>query len=414
MTVKSDLVEARNTLDAKNAELRAVLKEAGPDIDLSKVKAISGDDNVKIDWIRSTKKEVDDLGLKVETLTSTLKAHEVKDLENLDDDTDEGKRMKHLLANGGDAHGEKTIGELFTESAAYKHRTGSNGPQSVLPIKEVKTLFTTTAGWAPQTTRSGLVVPFATRPIQVTDIFPTVRTSQAAYVYMEETTFTNNAAETAEAGTYPESALALTQRSVPVQKVATFLPVTDEQLEDVDGIQSYIDTRLDFMLRQRIDSQLLVGDGTPPNLRGVNNAANIQTQALGGDVTADAIYKAMTLVRVTGRANPSGIIVHPTDWQDIKLLRDTTGQYIWGHPSSDAPDRIWGITVVQSDAQTLNTAIVGDFAGYSLLALRRDVEVQISNSHGTYFIEGKQAIRADVRMAAIYLRGTAFCKVTGI
>jgi HK97 family phage major capsid protein len=248
----------------------------------------------------------------------------------------------------------------------------------------------------------------------VADLFPLVRTSQAAYVYMSETTFTNNAAEASEGGTYAESALALTQVTVPVQKVATFIPVTDEQLEDVDGIQSYLDQRLGYMIRARVDSQLLVGDGTPPNIRGVNNAASIQTQALGGDVTPDAIYKAMTAVRVTGRANPSGIVMHPNDWQDIKLLRSSDGIYIWGNPADNAPDRIWGVNVVITDAQTQNTAIVGDFAGYSLLVLRRDLEIQISNSHSTYFIEGKQAVRADLRLAAVYLRGTAFCKVTGI
>jgi HK97 family phage major capsid protein len=86
---------------------------------------------------------------------------------------------------------------------------------------------------------------------------------------MEETTFTNSAAETAEGGTYPESALALTERSTPVQKITTFIPVTDEQLEDVPQIQGYLNNRLPFMVRQRLDLQILTGNGTTPNLRGL-------------------------------------------------------------------------------------------------------------------------------------------------
>lgn len=412
MTVQADLVEARGRLDATSKKLNDALVEGGGvDLDLAKIKSIQGDDNAKVDQIRAWKEEEDALGKQVDTLAGLVKIAEGRK----DDSGDKG--MKHRTDEAdtqGDTKRALSLGEQFVKSDAYTKRQGDTGPISSLAVKNVKTLFQTSAGWAPESVRSGVVVDYPLRPMMVSDLFPTVRTSQASYVYMEETTFTNNAAEAAETGTYAESALALTQRSVPVQKVATFIPVTDEQMEDVDGIQSYIDQRLGTMLAQRIDSQLLVGDGTPPNIRGVNNAANIQTQALGADVTPDAIYKAMTLVRVTGRANPSGIIMHPTDWQDIKLLRSSDGIYIWGNPADNNPDRIWGVNVVITDAQTLNTAIVGDFANYSLLVQRRDVEVQMTNAHSTYFIEGKVAIRADVRLCAIYLRGTAFCKVTGV
>ncbi len=168
------------------------------------------------------------------------------------------------------------------------------------------------------------------------------------------------------------------------------------------------------MLRQRLDSQILVGNGTAPNLLGLNNLPAIQTQAKGADPVPDAIFKAMTLIRVTGRANPSGIVMNPTDWQDVKLLRTADGIYIWGSPADMSPDRIWGLQVAISDAQTLNTALVGDFANFSELVLRKDVEVQISNSHSTFFIEGKQAIRADMRVALVAYRDSAFCTVTGV
>jgi hypothetical protein len=420
-TTANDLEGRRFALEAKMKEVYA---QAGDDLDFSKVSILGdGDTKAKIEQFNQLDTELGDV---VKAHEAHLKAVERRDEFEAGQQTDRSGRA--LAGRAGQATPDEdegpllSIGEMFVRSAAYTNgapRGSGDGPVGVakLPkrVSDIRaTLFQTTAGWATESLRSGVVVPFAVRPLGVADLFPLVRTTQAAYVYMEETTFTNNAAEAAEAGTYAESALALTQRSVPVQKVATFIPVTDEQLEDVDGIQSYLDQRLGYMIRARVDSQLLVGDGTPPNIRGVNNAANIQTQALGADVTPDAVYKAMTLVRVTGRANPSGIVMHPNDWQDIKLLRSSDGIYIWGHPADNNPDRIWGVQVVITDAQTQNTAIVGDFAGYSLLVLRRDLEIQVSNSHSTFFIEGKQAVRADLRLAAVYLRGTAFCKVTGI
>jgi HK97 family phage major capsid protein len=245
-----------------------------------------------------------------------------------------------------------------------------------------------------------MMVPFATRPIQVTDTIPSTTTGQAAVKYMEETTFTNAAVETDEAGTYQESALALTERTSPVEKIATWLPVTDEQLEDVSQVSGYIDNRLSFMLRQRLDAQILVGDGTAPNLSGILDRVGLQTQAKGADPTPDAVYKAMMLVRVTGRAIPNVVYAHPTDWQDVRLLRTTDGIYIWGSPADPGPDRIWGLPVVLTDAITLNTMLVGDTT-FAELAYRRGIDIQ-------------QAIRADVRVALQVYRPSAFAQVTGV
>ncbi|MCX4468727.1 phage major capsid protein [Micromonospora sp. NBC_01655] len=128
--------------------------------------------------------------------------------------------------------------------------------------------------------------------------------------------------------------------SSPVRKVSTFIPITDEQLEDVDQARGYVDNRLRFMLRQRMDGQVLVGNGTAPNLRGINNVVGIQTQAKGTDPTPDAFYKAMTLIRTVGRAIPDLHIMHPLDWQDIRLLRTADGVYIWGSPSEAGPGAV--------------------------------------------------------------------------
>lgn len=403
------LKEAEERLAAKQAELRSIFDEAGPDLDMGKVKSVAGDSAAIVEHIRALSAELDDLGAKAQGLRDVQAAAERAARVPEQRESGDGREAK-----GAKFEVEaKSLGEMFTGSDAYKLKSGSTGPEAHLDI-EFKTLMTTSAGWAPETTRTGRVVDFATRPIQVIDIIPSTTTGQAAVVYMEETTFTNNAAETAEAGTFPESALALTEQSSPVRKISTFLPVTDEQLEDEQQARGYINNRLPFMLRQRLDGQILVGNGTAPNLRGILNVVGIQTQAKGADPVPDAVYKALVLVRVTGRANPGAVVFHPLEWQDVRLLRTADGIYIWGNPSDAGPDRIWGLPVVQSDAITQNTALVGDFAGYSELAVRRGIDVQVSNSHGTYFVEGKQAVRADMRAALVIYRPAAFATVTGV
>jgi HK97 family phage major capsid protein len=404
------LVEVEGEISKVQKDLGTVFAEAGDTIDLTKVKHVKGNTYEIAAQIRAWNDELTDKSKKRDDLLATQKAAERAKAGPGDGNGEGGANVDKVTDQQRD---QKSFGRLFVESKALKEREGSQGPVATLDI-ELKTLLTTSAGWAPETLRNGVVVPYATRPIQVVDLIPQTTTTQTAVVYMEETTFTNAAAETSEAGTFPEAALAFTQRSSSVRKVSVFLPMTDEQLEDVPQAQGVIDNRLPFMIRQRLDSQIISGDGSAPNLRGVMNVAGIQTQAKSSDPVPDALYKALIKVEVTGQAFANLVIMHPNDWQTVRLLRTADGIYIWGNPSDSGPERIWGLTVARAQAATAGTAIVGDWANFAELSVKRGIDVQVSNSHSTFFIEGKQAVRADMRAALVFYRPAAFCTVTGL
>lgn len=403
------LVEKRKEFEAKQDKLHLVFKEAGEDMDFSKVKTIEGDDKAKVEAVQKMNKELAALGEEIEKLV------ELENIGKADAAREAGLEAMggvHIPELPGQKQAPKSIGEMFVESKAFKGYNGGNlGPVDTLDI-DLKAVFETTAGWAPETIRTGLMVPIATRPIKVVDIVPSGRTDQAAIVYMEETTFTNTAAEVDEKGTKPEATLALTERSSPVRKIAVWIPVTSEQLEDVAGIQSYLNNRLTLMIRQRLDLQLLVGNGVAPNLMGLNNVVGVQTFVLAGD-QFDAIYQAIKQVRTIGFAEADNVVMHPNDWQQLRLARTDTGLYILGNPSEPGPFRIWGLPVLESTAQTENTVLTGDFAGYCQLFEKKGIDIQISDSHDTYFILNKLAVRCEIRVAFPIYRPAAFCTVSG-
>jgi len=395
-----NLKELNEAIVAKSKALHDIFEEAGPDMDMSKVKSLSGDTAAKVEAIKAMNAELDDLGKKRDQANQLIESRKR---------ADELANAQPVPKADPSPAARKSLGELVMESAALK----SKGQTSSLDV-DLKTLFERTAGFAPESVRIPRVEPYPVRPLMVADLLPVLPTSQAAIKYMEETTFTNNAAETAEGGTYGEAALAFTERSVPVEKIAVWLPVTDEQLEDVPSMAAYINNRLAYMLEARLDSQILNGNGTPPNLMGTLNVSGIQTQAKGADPTPDAFYKAFTLLRTVGFAEPDVVFMNPADWQDIRLLRTSDGIYIFGSPLDPGIERMWGIRVVLSMAVVANTGIVGAYGQYSALYMRRGLDIKVTDSHDTFFIAGKQAIRADMRCAVVHFRPKAFCTVTGI
>lgn len=418
--------ESQDTMTAKRKKMNEIFEAGGADRDFAKKEVLeltgAKDSAGVVAKIKEMNAELADLGKKHDELV---------EMNNIEEQNSEQiKRLKqpHFrppLPDGGDRDdvrqsAQKSLGSIITKSGAYDtYRKNKSQPVTEQLDGEenasisMKTLMSTSAGFAPESTRISRIQEAVTRPIQVLDLIPTFPTGQAAVVYMEETTRTHNAAERNEGASYAEDAFAFTEQSETVRLIGTSLPITDEQVEDVPFIEGYASQRLVFSCRQRFDGQVLNGNGSAPNLRGINNKVGIQTQAKGADPTPDAFYKAMTKIRVTGRAFPNAIVIHPNDWQEIRLLRTADGIYIWGSPSEVGPERMWGAQVAQSDAQAEGTGLVGDFLNHCAAFERRGIEIAIGYVNAQ-FGEGKKTIRAGFRVTFIVFRASAFCQVTGI
>jgi hypothetical protein len=413
-TTMKSLKELTEAIAAKSKAIHDIFEEAGESYDMSKVKSLTGDTQAKLDAIKTMNGELDALHMEYE---------EVKALSDIRKNADAKAGIATLDVRDGkpgdQVKSKLNLGEQFVKSGAL----GQWNKDFHFDV-DLKSIMQTASGWDPETVRLPGVVSYPLRSLRVADVFPTYPTIRDTITYMEETTHTNNAAEIAEetdassptaAG---EAAIALTERSVPVEKIVVWIPVSEEQMADVAGLGAWLNGRLTYMVRNRLDGQLCAGDGSTPNIRGVLNASSIQTQAKGADPTPDAFFKAMTKVRGTtagtGFGEPTAIIIHPNDWQDIRLLRTNDGIYIFGNPSDAGVDRLWGVPVVATAAETENTGVVGDFAQYAAFFNRSGVDIAISNSHGYLFTASTLAVRATIRGAAVYFRGSAFAKVTGI
>ena len=334
-----------------------------------------------------------------------------------------------------EAKGPQTIGEQFANSDAYKAYT-ENGVKGVDSHAEFKTTLNTT-GYPPESLRAPGILETALRnPESVIGLFDQINTNQNAYVYLEETTFTNNAgavAESTDISTSNEGALAFTERTESIRKMATFLPVTDELLADVAGIQGYVNSRLQTMMRLNLDNQLVNGDGSAPNLTGVLNKSGINTfdySSFAGDLNRlGQIYQAITEIRKDAFVEADSIVMHPSDWyQIVTSVSDFAGTSSAGYASknplfvvaggfgADVSPRIWGLKVVPSTAIAEGTMLVGKFGGgdAAQIITRQGVDLAVSDSHSDFFAKNQLAIRLTMRMGFVVYKPTAFCSITAM
>lgn len=378
-------------------------------------------DATEVEIVRAKNKEITDAAKRWEQLREVDEIFKKTVAEHQSNTTPQ-RTVPFSIDGGRQQQSMKSIGEMFVESAAYKSHKGlhdGGGHYQVtlgenLSIAEFKTLMTTSAGFAPPNDRTAVTVDFALRRPVVSDVIPTDPTTLTTVKYMEETTNTNAADAVAEGSSKPEGALVWTEQSVQVEKIAEYIPVTTEQLDDVPGIMGLINNRLTVHLRLKEEDELLNGTGTTPHfITGFLVKSGVQTQATGGDSNIDAIYKAFTKVRTVGFAEPTAVIINPNNWTPIRLAKTLDGLYIWGSPSEVGPERIFGKTVVPTTAMTAGTALTGDFQLYSHISRRQGVTILVGVI-GNQFIENKKTIVAEMRESLEIYRASAFCKITGL
>ena len=261
------------------------------------------------------------------------------------------------------------------------------------------------------------ILPLLFKPITIRDLLATGSTNSNSIVYMKETTFTNAAAAVAEGAAKPESTLVFDQATDPVVKIAHWLPVSEEMLEDVAQIMSYIDARLRLGLDLTEEDQLLNGSGIAPNMLGIMNRTGLTaaTARTDPDTNADAIFKTMMKIFNAAFIMPDGHVVNPANWQTIALTKDTLGRYLAGGPFAAVPvPTLWGLPVDVTPSIIANTSLTGAFGTQAQVFDRGGVRVEASNSHQDFFIKNLVAIRGERREALCVYRPAAFAKTTSL
>jgi HK97 family phage major capsid protein len=169
--------------------------------------------------------------------------------------------------------------------------------------------------------------------------------------YPVETVTATGAAEVAEGSTKPEAQISFADTTEPVQTIAVLLPITTRSFQNQPFLRAYINSRLRLFVQMREDAQLLNGNGTSPNLKGILNRSGINTAtsySIGGanpdQALVDAIFHASMRVQ-DAFLPPDAAVMKGSTWELAALAKDgtaTTCSAGPGRPATPATTRSAG------------------------------------------------------------------------
>lgn len=289
----------------------------------------------------------------------------------------------------------KTWAEGGANKVRFEVGVGSEGIQ-----KQFNTVLGSDVTVAPDR-RSG-IVPGAFRNLRLEAYLNSADTTAAAVEYTRENTFTNAAAETAEGAAKPESAITFSLINQPVATVAHWIKISRQLSKDAPALAAYINSRMRYGVNKRVEDQLIIGNGTPPNIAGLLATGNYTAHGYSSSGLG-AVNQKLKLIRraiadlATSDYPADMIIMNASDWADIELMVDTQNRYLVGDPMATREPGLWGLPVIASNAMPADSFLVMSRMAATVYN-REGVVVEMSESDSDNFTKNLITIRAERRV----------------
>jgi HK97 family phage major capsid protein len=247
-------------------------------------------------------------------------------------------------------------------------------------------------------------------PYRVRDLITPGTTNSNVVSFIQEYAYTEAADMTAEGAEYKQEDFDLKMLSETVRKLTSYVIISEEMLEDVVGLMSYINARLPEKLKVKEDQQLLYGAGIGYEITGLTvGAADYSGNLADSNISRiDVLVDACRQVR-TKEYRATAILIHPTDATLIKLTKDDNGNYI--HPWIFMPSgqiTLDGIPVIVSTAINEGDFLVGDFKLGAQVFDRRQLSLELSYENEDNFTKGMVTVRLSERLTLCIYRPNAF------
>lgn len=233
--------------------------------------------------------------------------------------------------------------------------------------------------WDPEFVRVPLRQPFIRQIVSVRPV------SSMYVAWAEQANRDGAVATVAEGAAKPQIDFDWVEATKKVEKIAGYVKTSKEVLADIANASAEINQELVQLIQVKLDDQLLSGNGTTPNLKGILTYAptiSVASTVLALGVeqanNADVIRAAVWFIEAAGFGSyrPNYVILNPIDAAFMDVSKTSQGIYVMPPFSSTNGATIAGLRVITNTAITAGTFLVGDFSK-DILGIREEINIQI-------------------------------------
>ena len=173
----------------------------------------------------------------------------------------------------------------------------------------------------------------------IADVMPQLQLSNDSgeYRYVVNSSETSAFDAVSEGSDASESSLSFTEKSVRPENIRSYFLASREITDDIAGFENFVVQRGYQMLIDQLNGQVLLGNGTAPNLSGLllaanrtafdYTASNTYYQSVDNAQEIDCLIVGINNLLELG-FNAGLILVNPAQFGKFSLLKDSTGEYL--------------------------------------------------------------------------------------
>ncbi|MBO6807268.1 phage major capsid protein [Thalassospira sp.] len=299
---------------------------------------------------------------------------------------------------------KKTFADQIVNNDRVQDVASKKAQRTALTVKAadlLETKSTTTSATQAVTTGMGIVgAPDRVRYLR--ELFPQATSGTGTIEYSRQTSANPTAGNQASEGSSKDEAtLTFELKTATLPTLAHYTKASRQAMSDAAMLQSFIDAKLRAGLNRKLDANIIAS---------LTNSGDYTafTPTSGGDQIVNVRYAIAALEALD--ANPTHILINPSDARGMDLLTDNEGNYILGGAALMGGDtqNVWSVRVFKSNAVTAGKLLVVDPASAGVFVSCQEASVEIGYT-GSDFTANLVTILAEMRGDLIVGSEKAVC-----